>query len=76
MELMARLVRSWTVESKLRRSGSARHAASYELRSALGVELEFGVGSEILRAGGGGRRQLLLRLIRIPILGGFVKNFC
>ncbi|KAL0450235.1 UNVERIFIED_CONTAM: hypothetical protein Slati_1579900 [Sesamum latifolium] len=61
MELMARLVRTCRVESKVRRSGSARHAASYELRSAFdgfaacSLESEL-VGVEILRAGGSGGR--------------------
>lgn len=54
MELMALVVRSWTVESKLRRSGSSRHAASYEFRSASSV---FEFGSEVVRDGG---RPLLL----------------
>lgn len=61
MELMARLVRTCRVESKVRISGSAWHAASYELRSAFdgfagcALELEL-VGSEILLAGGSGGR--------------------
>lgn len=82
MELMARLVRSWTLESKVWRSGSERQAASYELRSAAEVficvfesesVLELGFGLEMVRAGGsakggGGGRWRLLLLRRFVLL--------
>jgi hypothetical protein len=60
---MARLVRRCSVVSKVRSSGSDRHAASYELSSSAGAVASGGsAGSE----GPGGR---LLLLLLFPIAG-------